>query len=603
MNVFDLFATLSLDKSEYEANLDDAQKEAEGFGSKLKSSLSTAGKVAGGAIAAVGTASAALGKAFVDGMGDVAAYGDTIDKESQKLGISAEAYQEWDAILQHTGGSVDNLKPALKTLSKEIVNNSDAFKQLGISQDDLLNTSIEDVLSTTITKLQEMEPSVERTRLATQLLGRSSVELGALLNTSAEDTEAMRQRVHELGGVMSDEAVKSAAQYQDSLQDMQTALSGLQNNMMSEFLPAASQVMDGLAKVFGGDESGLDTIGKGIDDMITSITDSLPKLMEVGGEIVESLSKSIISNLPKIAKTAGDIILTLASDLVKQLPNLIESGVQIIMELALAIGEALPDLIPTIVDVVLQITNALIDNVDLIVDGAIALVVGLAEGIINALPILIEKAPEIIFNLTVAIIKAAPKILTAAAELIIVLIRGIIQSGAKLAEVGKQIIDFVRGGFMDYIDNAKSWGSDMIQNFINGVLSKWNDLKNAVSDVAQTVKDFLGFSEPKKGPLSNFHTYAPDMVNLFVKGLEDNADKIQDALTSTFTLESATIPSSVIPTSSTNDINASAANNIYGALPVNVNVVLEGDAGKLFTVIKDQNDVYTKANGVSAFAY
>ena len=55
-----------------------------------------------------------------------------------------------------------------------------------------------------------------------------------------------------------------------------------------------------------------------------------------------------------------------------------------------------------------------------------------------------------------------------------------------------------------------------------------------VSNVAQTVKDFLGFSEPEKGPLSNFHTYAPDMMDLFAKGIRDNENVITDQIEKSF---------------------------------------------------------------------
>lgn len=76
---------------------------------------------------------------------------------------------------------------------------------------------------------------------------------------------------------------------------------------------------------------------------------------------------------------------------------------------------------------------------------------------------------------------------------------------------------------------ALSWGKDLIANFINGIKQKLNDLKNNLKTVAGTVKSYLGFSEPEKGPLSDFHTYAPDMIDLFTKGMRENAYKIQEA--------------------------------------------------------------------------
>ena len=97
----------------------------------------------------------------------------------------------------------------------------------------------------------------------------------------------------------------------------------------------------------------------------------------------------------------------------------------------------------------------------------------------------------------------------------------------------------VKSGFN--ISDAFTWGRDMLQNFINGIKAMWNSLKQTVSAMAQTVRDFLGFSEPKKGPLSNFHTYAPDMMNLFIKGIKDNEKRLTDQIEKTFDFGEKTV--------------------------------------------------------------
>ena len=89
--------------------------------------------------------------------------------------------------------------------------------------------------------------------------------------------------------------------------------------------------------------------------------------------------------------------------------------------------------------------------------------------------------------------------------------------------------------------SALTWGSDMIDNFVSGIKQKWENLKKTVSDAAQTVKDFLGFSEPKEGPLSNFHTYAPDMMDLFAKGIRDNEHVVTDQIAKSFDFGQRTI--------------------------------------------------------------
>ena len=187
MNVFDLVATLSLDSSGFDQGAEEASGKAQSLGSKIKSGLGTAGKIAGAALVAVGTAAVGATKALIDGASATAQYGDHIDKMSQKLGISATAYQEWDAILQHSGTSIDSMQRGMMTLSKAAENGSESFEKLGISQEDVASMSQEDLFGAVIKGLQGMEEGTERAVLAQELLGGAAKELGPLLNTTAED--------------------------------------------------------------------------------------------------------------------------------------------------------------------------------------------------------------------------------------------------------------------------------------------------------------------------------------------------------------------------------------------------------------------------------
>lgn len=549
MNVFELFAKLSLDSSEYEKGLDDAKSAGSGFGS----ALATSARVGLTAVTAVGTAVAVAGTRFVDGASDVAQYGDTIDKMSQKLGISAEAYQEWDAVMQHSGASIESLQPAMKTLATQAQTGNEAFQQLGISEEEVASLSQEDLFSRVIAGLQGMEEGTERTYIATQLLGRGSTELGALLNTSAEETQAMRDRVHELGGVMSDEAVKASADFQDQLQDMQTSFAGLKRGMMGNFLPALTTVMSGLTEVFSGNyDQGLDQISEGIDQVISNISDMMPRLIEIGGRIIESLAEAIITNLPKLLPALVNVVMNIANMLIENLPLLIETGMQVILQIAMGIAEALPDLMPTIVDVIITIVETLIDNVDLLIEASIALILGLAEGLINALPRLLARIPEIIVKIVETLIRNVPKLNESAREIILGLAKGILSFISKMGEVALDLIVALAQGIVDlkdrifdsavnimenfkdgilgFVDSAKTWGHDLINNFIGGIKDKINDVVNTCKDIANTIADYLGFSEPEKGALSNFHTFAPDMIDLFTSGLEAGKAQLEDTL-------------------------------------------------------------------------
>lgn len=79
---------------------------------------------------------------------------------------------------------------------------------------------------------------------------------------------------------------------------------------------------------------------------------------------------------------------------------------------------------------------------------------------------------------------------------------------------------------------ASIWGIDLMSNFINGIYSMSGALAGACGYVASIVQSYLGFSEPEKGPLSDFHTYGPDMMELYASGIEKSQSKVISAVSS-----------------------------------------------------------------------
>lgn len=505
MDVFNLAASITLDTNDYENSLDNAGKKTSGFGDKLKNGLATAAKVGAASIAAVTAATTALTAAMVKGVGNTAAYGDNIDKMSQKMGMSAEAYQEWDAVMQHSGTSIDSLQAGMKTLANAVESGNDAFDRLGISQKEIASMSNEELFSATITALQNVDNETERTYLAGQLLGRGATELGALLNTSAEDTQAMKDRVHELGGVMSNEAVKASAAYQDSLQDMQTAFSGLSRGLTSNFMPSITTVMDGLTEIFSGNgDTGVSMVTQGVSGIIENIQTAIPRFLEIGGQIVNSLYKAISENIPKIIYTGTEMLVSLVSGIISALPKIGESAIDIITTLADGISEQLPTLVPVAMDAVLGLAETLTDPDSLgnMIDSAIQLIMSLADGLINAIPRLVEKAPIIIQNLVTAIVNNVPKLIQAGIDLIVKLGAGMIQAIPKLIKNIPQIITAIVKGFFDLRSKVVDIGKNIVSGVWEGIKGMASWLKDKVvgffSGIVDDAKDFLGIHSPSK---------------------------------------------------------------------------------------------------------
>ena len=587
------------------------------FGSGFAKVLGGSGKIVAGAVATGGAALAAMGTSFVKATGDVASYGDNIDKMSQKMGLSAQSYQEWDAVMQHSGTSMEAMKASMKTLANAAQTNNKAFAELGITEEQLANMNQEQLFEATISALQQVEDDTQRTYLAGKTLGKGATELGALLNTSAEDTQAMRDRVRELGGVMSDDAVKAAAAYQDQLQDMQTAFQGLSRNMISEFLPAVTQVMGGLTEIFNGNaDQGINMITEGISSIMEGLTAALPQIMQVATSIIQALASALMENLPQIAQTGMQIVSQLATYVIENLPMLVETAAQIIMQLAFGLAEALPTLIPTIVEVVLTIVDNLVNNIDMLVDCAVQLMTGLTLGLINALPVLIEKAPEIIVKLVAALIQAAPKIVEAALECVKQLAEAFIKYWPMLVAKVPELMENLKTAFINMVNRFVDIGYNLVEGIRSGIASAWDSFKNwmfgLLNGFVDSILNFFGIGSPSKLMADKVGQWIPAGI---AEGIDDGMGVLDDAMQS---MTSDMLDTSVNATLSGNMAYTGAdfrddtdVGRLYellsSYLPMiasgeNLSVSLEGDAEGIFNVVKRQNKIYKRMNGESAFA-
>lgn len=283
MTLFDLVAKITLDSSEYEQGLDGISKTTGIFSSNVAKKIGDFASTAIKSFAAVATSAIGAGTSIFSFVDNVATAGDDIDKMSQKLGMSATAYQEWDAIMRHSGTTIESMQSSMKTLASAAETGKDAFEELGISEEKLASLSQEDLFSETIKALQNVEDDTRRTYLAGQLLGRGATELGALLNTSAEDTEKMRKAVHDLGGVMSDDAVKASAAYKDSLQDMQTAAQGLLRGAVVDAIPTITKAFQKMGKYFSGPQGKTiqSQLSKIISIIANGVKNAIPKLLSL----------------------------------------------------------------------------------------------------------------------------------------------------------------------------------------------------------------------------------------------------------------------------------------------------------------------------------
>lgn len=263
-------------------------------------------------------------------------------------------------------------------------------------------------------------------------------------------------------------------------------------------------------------------IGVLVGNMIDSAQTFLSNAIPIITQSIKGIGRAIKDIAPVLSKEIPGLI----KDVV---PELLKAGGELIKALGTGILQALPELIPVAVDVIMDLVNYVTDpgNLEALVNGAVDIIIALATGITNALPKLIEKAPEIIITLVTALVKNFPKIIEAGANLLLALIEGVVRIIGKLITLGADLVNKIKEGFSKHKNDAKNWGADLIKNFINGIKERWESLKSVVKGVASSIKSLLGFSVPETGPLHDFDTYAPDMMDLYAKGMRDNIGKVE----------------------------------------------------------------------------
>lgn len=621
MNVMTVLAKLMLDADQYKRTMDDAEAQAEAVGQAIGDKIAKGTKVAAAAVGAVGAAIGVVAKQIWSNTKATAEYGDKVDKMSQKIGISTDAYQEWAYVMDMAGGSADNLLSGMRTLSKVLVDAAEgsqsafeALEAVGLEIEDLEGMTLEEQLNVVIGALGEMESGAERNAAAQELLGKSAMDLAPLLNMTAEEIEAAKQEAHELGMIMGEDDVIASATMMDALTRFQSTLIGIRNTIFSDFIPGLTTMLDGFTALVSGSDDASEQIVAGFTNIIDTMSSNIPEFLDVAVKIVIALVDGInsqldrviditidlmftiidkiIDMLPDIGKSAIRIIVTLVENIADRLPDIIDSAITIMMTLVDTLVEALPRLIPAVVKIMLTIVKKLTEpeTLAMLVTAALELIVALALGLIEALPELTEQLPVIVTNMVEALIRLAPQLLRAGVEMITKLVNGIVEAFPQIDQAMLKAFNRIKDKVTGWFASIKEWGKDLIRNFVAGITEMFDSIGETFTNLGNKIKGLIGFSEPKEGPLSDFHTYAPDMMKLFAQGIKDNEDLLTAQIEKSFDIE-GTLRQATDAPSTSRDMGGKSTE-----LPINITVqsVLDGRviAESVYKYQRSQQRVY-----------
>lgn len=333
------------------------------------------------------------------------------------------------------------------------------------------------------------------------------------------------------------ELTDATAKLGEAAEPVSTTFKYMGAEILNSIVPGVQQMGEGLNGILNGDEGSGELLGEGLANifnaLIEQINNMLPVVEEILNTFIPQLLESIIQQSPALLQSGMSILYSLVQGILNELPSLLQTGLVIITYLAESIAAYTNELIPTIVNIVLELVKVLTEPNTLtnLIMAAVELILALGQGLVDAIPQLVTVIPIIIENLVTTIISLLPELIPVAIQIISTLGQGLIQNVGLLLSAVPMLIESLINGFLnsEAFSDAENWGKDFIQNIINGIMSMITNIRNAVSNVAETIASYLHFSVPDVGPLVSVPKWMPDMIDEMTKGIYANEDKLKTA--------------------------------------------------------------------------
>ena len=301
------------------------------FGVNLSDNAVLWGTWAVAGIAAV----AEISKKLYELTAQTSEYGDNIDKMSQKLGLSTEAYQKWDYVIGLAGGDIDSMSAGFKTMTNTLADAQNGtesaiekFTALGISMEDINNLDSEQMFEKVICTLQNMDDQTQKAAAANDLFGKSGQNLLPLLNQTNDETQELIDSTSELGLIMSEDSVEASAKFKDTQTTIKAAMDATSRSLGEMLMPYFQRLLDWV----------MDHMPE-IQNIMTSAFEFIVGAIELVSPVIETVLTAVGALVDGVS-WACDMLDTLLSPLFE----FIEDSLNVIIDLINAVTFGLLDL-------------------------------------------------------------------------------------------------------------------------------------------------------------------------------------------------------------------------------------------------------------------
>lgn len=490
LEIFKLVGSIFVDTDKANDSLQKTDKKA----ASVAEGLGKAGKVAAGAAAAIGTAVIGAGTAMVGMANDASKVADEVDKASIRMNISTDSYQELSYAAGQCGVEMATLESAAKKLEGTDLNFDDAISQI-----------------------MELETAEERSAMAADLFGEKiAYTLSPLIEQSGDDFEGLKNRAHELGLVMSEEAVKTGVEYGDLSSDLKKSFEMLKTNLGSALFPVLNSVIKKLIEFMPK----LQEIGQRLGPIASDFIEKLiPPLAELAGQLLPVLLSAIGDIIPLLADIVSSIVPVMVSLFTELTPILVQIIQDVLPVVANILSMILP-LISTILQfltpilgLVLQLVTPLLQ----LVTAILTPILGLITAILTPLLQLVSAILTPIIGIISALLGPLTQIITMILEPLTGLLDVILEPLISLLEaILPPLLTLLQQG-IEWLSPKITAASDFLTGFFNFLVE---ELGTNLPKVFEKFSDFIKkFWDGLKGFVKEGINFYIRSINTLLEGL------------------------------------------------------------------------------------
>ena len=293
---------------------------------------------------------------------------------------------------------------------------------------------------------------------------------------------------------------------------------------------AITLLVAGIKWLWNNNESfreGVIAIWEGIKNFFSTIIGVIVNIFKVKFEVIRTVVETVVNTVKNIIKTVFGIIRTKFETIVGAIVTFVEFKFRLMKTVITTVINAIRTVIDTVLNFIRNIFNTILSFIVNLVRTKFEAMRSVITAVTSAIRNVIDTVFNAIRNVVSSVLDAIRNIWSSGWSAMKNIV-GTLLGGAVNIITG--IIDRIRGLFTGLASQAVGWGRHMIQGFVDGIMAMVGRVVDAVSGVARTVRDFLGFTRPDKGPLHVYEEWMPHMMQGLAKGIRDNIHLITKEL-------------------------------------------------------------------------